>query len=276
MKEKIKVSVIIPTYNGEQTIERAIKSILSQTLDCEKEILICDDYSTDNTVYIANQYPCVKVLSSNYNSGGPNKGRNRGIKAATGNYVAFLDQDDYWLPEKLEVQVLEDADVVYSQVVGTKQKPVVDTIYNTLLKRSKKQGWAYLGSLLIRNNNIPLFEECFGQLDYGWMLQLTKNRLCIECQPVVVRSVGDNNLSRNPEYRKRDFYMGLMEIDPDVQTMKRWYASRARYHYVMFEMRMARFYFIRGEVNLKTILYFISSYNKPLSRWIIKQFKVSG
>ena len=100
------VSVIIPTYNGEKTIGRAIKSVLNQTADCKFEILICDDCSTDKTVEIAMKYNCV-ILRKKNNSGGPNKGRNKGIKQARGNYIAFLDQDDEWLPDKIKKQLIE-------------------------------------------------------------------------------------------------------------------------------------------------------------------------
>lgn len=268
----MKVTVIIPTYNGEKTIERAIKSVLNQNIDIQ--LLICDDCSTDKTIEIAKKYTSEIFINDN-NSGGPNKGRNIGIKNSIGDYVAFLDQDDEWLPNKLEIQLKENTDVIYSQYIGS-EKPESLNLYNTLLKRDKTKGWAYLGSLLIKNNNIPLFEEYFGQLDYDWLLRLTKNRTCRQVHPVVKRNADGNNLSFNIEYRKRDFYMGLLLIDGDIRTMKKWYSSRARYHYVMNDMKMARFYFIRGDVSIKTILYYISSYNLRLSNLIIKKFKVFG
>ena len=112
----MKVSVIIPTYNGEKTIERAILSVLNQTLKCEKEILICDDCSTDRTVEIALKHDC-KIYRNQTNSGGPNLGRNTGIKKSSGDYVCFLDQDDEWLLNKLETQfkhIENGADFVYS------------------------------------------------------------------------------------------------------------------------------------------------------------------
>jgi glycosyltransferase involved in cell wall biosynthesis len=115
----MKISVIIPTYNGERTIRRAIESVLNQTIKVETEILICDDGSTDDTIKIAKEYHCI-ILQNDRNSGGPNKGRNRGIKAATGDLVAFLDQDDEWVSGKLEKQIAEienGADLVYSSYI---------------------------------------------------------------------------------------------------------------------------------------------------------------
>jgi len=266
----MKVSVIIPTYNGERTIERAIVSVLRQGI--EVEILICDDCSTDRTIEIAKKHGCI-IFKNEINSGGPNKGRNVGLKNATGDWVAFLDQDDIWIDGKLDIQLAVDADVIYSQYIGAK-KPQSPNLYETLLKRDTRYGWAYMSSLLIKNENIPLFEEYFGQLDYDWSLRLTKNRKCLQTKPVVVRSETDCNLSMNREYRKRDFYMGLLQVDGYTPVMKKWYSSRARYHYVKSEMSIARFYFIRGVLNWKTILYFLSSFNLKLSKLIVKKYKV--
>ena len=103
------ISVIIPTYNSEKTIKRAIDSVLNQKGINELfkvELLICDDCSTDNTVEIASGYPCI-IFHNIHNSGGPNWGRNKGIKEAKGDYIAFLDHDDEWLPDKLLNQLNE-------------------------------------------------------------------------------------------------------------------------------------------------------------------------
>jgi hypothetical protein len=144
------------------------------------------------------------------------------------------------------------------------------------MKRSKISLAAYIGSLLIQNKDIPLFEEYFGQLDYDWLLRVTKYRKCKETDITVVRYVNGTNLSLNSEYRKRDFYMGLLDVDGNLSVMKKWFASRARYHYVMGERKMARFFFARGSINWKTILYFISSCNRIISKWIIRKFNVFG
>jgi len=114
----IVVSVIIPSYNGEQTIARAISSVLKQDGDFSIEILVCDDCSTDKTIEIAKQMKAI-VLSNKKHIGGPNVGRNLGIRNAKGRYIAFLDQDDEWLPEKLETQLkqIKDYDVISSDKI---------------------------------------------------------------------------------------------------------------------------------------------------------------
>ena len=102
----MKVSVIIPTYNGERTIARAIESVLNQEGNHDIEILVCDDCSTDDTCLVASRAGAI-VYDNEQNTGGPNAGRNKGLQVATGELIAFLDQDDEWLPWKLNAQIAE-------------------------------------------------------------------------------------------------------------------------------------------------------------------------
>jgi len=97
------VSVIIPTYNREKYVVEAIESVLAQTYQ-NFEIIIVDDGSTDGTEKILEPYRDRVVYIYQENQG-PSVARNTGIRRATGQFIAFLDSDDLWLPEKLEVQV---------------------------------------------------------------------------------------------------------------------------------------------------------------------------
>lgn len=103
MKEQPLISVIIPAYNAEITIERAIKSVLSQTYK-EIEIIIIDDGSTDNTVECIRPFGnAVKYIYQE--NCGVSIARNTGVAAAYGEWVAFLDADDEWHPDKLKIQM---------------------------------------------------------------------------------------------------------------------------------------------------------------------------
>jgi glycosyltransferase involved in cell wall biosynthesis len=119
---KPKVSVIIPTHNSSKFINRAIESVLSQTFG-DFELIIVDDGSTDDTVSVIDKYlqrdKRIKLLKLKSNSGGPAKPTNEGMRMATGEFLAFLDHDDWWLAEKLEEQVnaLEKSDGKYGAVV---------------------------------------------------------------------------------------------------------------------------------------------------------------
>jgi glycosyltransferase involved in cell wall biosynthesis len=101
------ISIIIPTYNGEKTIRQTVDSALSQTF-ADFELIVIDDGSTDATLEILSQIddPRAKVFPyPNAGVGGPAVSRNRGLRHATGEYIAFLDQDDLWVPGKLEAQL---------------------------------------------------------------------------------------------------------------------------------------------------------------------------
>ena len=110
------VSVIIPTYNRAIDLDRCLKSLQSQTYK-NFEVLVCDDGSTDNTAEIVEKYNSTLTIQyiKDDNFGGPSRPRNNGIKKAKGNFIAFLDSDDWWYPNKLEVSLsyLEEYDLVY-------------------------------------------------------------------------------------------------------------------------------------------------------------------
>jgi glycosyltransferase involved in cell wall biosynthesis len=105
MVSRPKVSVIIPVYNREKTIARAIESVLSQTFN-DYEIIIVDDGSTDSTKGLVSRY-VGRVAYYYQENAGPSKARNTGIQAASGEWIAFLDSDDFWLTNKLEIQLKE-------------------------------------------------------------------------------------------------------------------------------------------------------------------------
>ena len=109
MVEKPKVSVLIPTYNGEDTVLSTIDSILSQGFE-DFEILICDDGSTDGTRgrLVERRDPRIRIMHNEKNRG-LSPTLNRLIREASGQYIAFLDQDDLFLPNKLSrcVEVLD-------------------------------------------------------------------------------------------------------------------------------------------------------------------------
>jgi len=102
-----KVSIIIPTYNRTDLLPRAISSVLNQTFQ-EFELIVVDDGSADSTKQVVEEFQKkdkrIKYIWQE-NSGGPAKPRNTGIKNSQGEYIALLDHDDEWLPEKLEKQL---------------------------------------------------------------------------------------------------------------------------------------------------------------------------
>ncbi len=158
-----KVSVIIPVYNRAALIGRAIRSVLDQTF-CDFEVIVVDDGSTDTTAQVIKAFGngIQYVLQKN---GGCSVARNRGIQEAKGEYIAFLDSDDYWAPEKLaeQVKILEsnkNIGIVYSRMpiinekgecVGLKPAGVSGKNFQELL-----QSWGDLPTSTVMTRR-----ECF-------------------------------------------------------------------------------------------------------------------
>lgn len=97
------VSVIIPAYNAERFIDEALERVFKQTHD-HLELILVDDGSTDGTGARVRAYGD-RVRYIRQGNAGAGAARNRGLAVATGDYIAFLDADDLWRPEKLEVQL---------------------------------------------------------------------------------------------------------------------------------------------------------------------------
>ena len=99
----MKISVIIPTFNRKKTLGRAIQSVFNQSL-WPFEVLIIDDGSNDGTKeWVKENFQDIKFIYQN--NRGVSSARNKGIKYASGDWIAFLDSDDEWLPNKLYEQV---------------------------------------------------------------------------------------------------------------------------------------------------------------------------
>jgi len=98
------ISVVIPVYNGEKTIAETIESVLNQSFS-DFELIVINDGSQDSTLDIlaSIQDPRIKIFS--YPNAGLSASRNRGISQASGEFIAFLDADDLWTPDKLEAQL---------------------------------------------------------------------------------------------------------------------------------------------------------------------------
>ncbi len=103
----IKVSIITPSYNSEKYIQKTIESVMNQTYS-NWELIIADDKSTDHTCEVVKtlmkEEPRIKLIELKEN-GGAAIARNKALVQATGRFIAYLDADDLWYPEKLEKQV---------------------------------------------------------------------------------------------------------------------------------------------------------------------------
>lgn len=109
MKEQPLVSVIIPVYNGEKTIEKAIKSIMDQPKSRLIELVVVNDGSKDNTQFVVKQLMKVYhgIVYIEKENGGVSSARNRGIEASKGKYINFCDADDWWVDSFFDDDVLQ-------------------------------------------------------------------------------------------------------------------------------------------------------------------------
>lgn len=110
----MKVSVVIPFYSNISWLEEAVNSVLEQTLK-DFEIIVINDGSPEDDSLFLEKYKA-KLKYFKIENGGPAKARNFGVKQAKGEYIAFLDSDDLWVPNKLEIQLsmMIKNDVVWS------------------------------------------------------------------------------------------------------------------------------------------------------------------
>ncbi|WP_017746882.1 glycosyltransferase family 2 protein [Scytonema hofmannii] len=186
------ISVIIPAYNAELTIGETIDSVLQQTFK-DFEIIVINDGSQDRTLEILQSIQDDRLKVISYENGGLCVARNRGIARASGNFIAFLDADDVWTPDKLELQLAAfeehpEAGVVYSwtyfmyvneqrkaiSFIPSPQHSCTGNVYKTLLV----DNFIHSGSnTLIRKQAIDSVGEfdpaCTGSADWDYWLRLS-------------------------------------------------------------------------------------------------------
>jgi len=163
------ISVVIPTYNHGQFIEEAIESVLAQTYK-NLEVIVIDDGSTDNTRQALEKYN--KEINYIYQKNiGVSSARNRGISVAKGELIAFLDSDDAWLPEKLELQadLMSENKSISLVACGVYITDYLGGIKREWTPKNPLTHTEFLGQLRIRNDFINsssalVRRECFKRI----------------------------------------------------------------------------------------------------------------
>lgn len=190
------VSVIIPTYNREYSLTRSIESVLSQTYK-KWELIIIDDCSTDNTVNIVEKFRAkdkrINFFKLEKNSGAC-VARNLGIKKAKGEFIAFLDSDDEYLPEKLKKQVeffgnskdpnlgvLSCGRVDYRDGVEYRKTlpEKKNDYYTSLLSKERRIGagtpFLMVKASILKENKIFFDPEMPAMQDWDFLIRICKN-----------------------------------------------------------------------------------------------------
>jgi len=162
------VSVVIPTFNRSEFLSRALNSILSQTLP-PYEVIIVDDGSTDDThELIKTSFPTVTYLYQK--NSGVSAARNRGINHAKGEWIAFLDSDDEWHPEKLlkQIDVMQnnpDSKICHTDEIWIRNEKRI----NQMDKHQKYGGWIFQKCLplcCISPSNVMIHRSVFDEVGF--------------------------------------------------------------------------------------------------------------
>ncbi len=254
----------------------------------ELEIIAVDDCSTDGTIDVLKSFG-LNPISTQKNTGGPNKGRNIGLKRCTGDYICIVDQDDVWeknrvitmLPYCKNYPIVTSGYTVVDSETNRKSVKINsiengflvyeenETFISKLTKSSRGQH-KYLGSIMFSNElKDVLFEEEHGMVDFDWSLRLFYKRKSVEvCESLYTRNLSGQSLSFDEVYRENDFCHSLQCIEdyekefPGEVALSRLkiHGSRARYYYVLGDMKKARSYFLKSDLSWKTILYYFTTF----------------
>jgi teichuronic acid biosynthesis glycosyltransferase TuaG len=137
-QDNFSVDVIIPTFNSDEFLEKAVESCLQQTYPVNRIIIVDDGSSRESQSYLKeleNQHPNLIVIF-NHHTGLPAVGRHLGISHSEADWIAFLDSDDYWAPEKIqrqiEVAAATDSDFIYTNAYIVKIDSSLDLLHASM------------------------------------------------------------------------------------------------------------------------------------------------
>jgi glycosyltransferase involved in cell wall biosynthesis len=233
--ECVQVSTILAVCNGASTIGRALESALGQQFQGGTEVMVVDDGSTDGTAAVLNAYgDRIKVIRQR--NRGLTAARNRGVAAAAGNYIAFLDADDTWLPDRLVKTVtplLANPDLVlaYSDLVPTDENGTelassyvrAGVAHAPSMEELLQQWWPILPSTVTMRR--ATFERCGGFCEefkgaggfddiYLWMMAREHGEFHYVAEPLV-------------RYRLTPFTERMRKYAPGFRI----FAGRVRQHW---------------------------------------------
>lgn len=147
-----RVSVVIPTYNHAHFLGRALQSVVDQTYT-KWEAIVVDNHSTDNTAAVLHDFSEPRIISLKiHNNGVIAASRNMGIRAAKGEWIAFLDSDDHWYPDKLEMVCKRIKEEPAVDVWSTDELLVDETTGERRLLRYGPCTSGFYEGLLVRGN----------------------------------------------------------------------------------------------------------------------------
>jgi glycosyltransferase involved in cell wall biosynthesis len=279
------VSIIIPTYNREHLLGRAIQSVLDQTYQ-NFELIIVDDGSTDDTERLVKSFNSEKIRYIRHGENkGPSAARNTGIQSAKGDYIAFQDSDDEWMPRKLEKQMRTfetaqpEVGIVYTDfifITTNKRKfmpaagvsPKDGDIFSNLLKGN----FVSLQATVVKREcfeRAGIFDERFPPLaDWELLLRMSRHYQfkCIN-EPLVIMYRQPDSISENKRAYIRAHKLILEAYFQDIKQVKTvlaWHYFKLGHLLCSYgELSQGRSYFIRSLkahlLNIKALGGFLAS-----------------
>ena len=276
------VSVILPTYNREVLLKQSIDSVLNQSY-ANLELIVIDDASTDKTSNLVKSYSDNRILYIKHNENKhASASRNTGIRKAKGKYLAVLDDDDTWLPHKLEMQVSllnncpESTGLIYcwmdyrnknNEITATIKPALKGYIFGNVLDKQRVGGCP---TLLIRKSVISkcgLFDESLLRGNDGDFIR----RICLQYEvdlipEVLVNVKTDHGMKRISDNNKSGLNASLISYTSRLEKFKNIlhqypiqtsniYASIAYHHIILGNNKHAIHYLIKSLLVNVTGLY---------------------
>lgn len=291
------VSVIIPTYNRSNSLTVSLNSITNQTYK-NIELIVIDDNSSDNTKEIINslEIPNLKFIIHEKNLGAP-AARNTGIKNCTGDFIAFMDDDDMWHPEKIERQLNyliqnPEADAVFCEfkyVLKNKfYYPDKIMFDNNLLDLSLNRSLGSFSLPLIRKNCIDVTGLIDINLpscqDWDYWIRLVQNfnlKKISDCLVTRNLSKGQITSDINKKIKGREYLLNkhwdLISKYPVIENM---HLSRlGSLNTLAGNTKAAKDYFLKSfktyPYSISTIIHiFLSCFSSNLHKYLINRFGI--
>lgn len=238
-KKTPSVSIIIPTYNVENYIVECLQSVVAQTYKGDIECIIVDDCGTDNSIGKAQQFIdsyrgeiLFRILHRERN-GGLSAARNTGTQAATGDYIYYLDSDDYITPDCIEVmahtaKMYPDADMVQAGIIGTNGLYIYDAkaVTSDDYQNNKTEIYAKLvlgkypvsawNKLLKRgfviDNNLSFYEGVIHEdVDFVYKVAQNINAIAIcRANTYVFRTKREGSITSTPANKDKSTYSRIL------------------------------------------------------------------
>jgi glycosyltransferase involved in cell wall biosynthesis len=279
LKNKPLFSIIIPTYNHGHLIKRCLDSVITQTYQ-DWEVIIINNYSDDNTIELVEGYRDSRIKLINYrNNGIIGASRNVGIKNAAGDWICFLDSDDWWYPEKLKICsnyinkynfIYHDLDVYKNGRQILKRKVGSRKLKGNIFLDLLVNGNAISNSSVVVNKNILLKingisedRELILVEDYDCWLKISKidNKFCFIPKSLGAYWIGNNASAASERAINADMFVFNKYINL-LNEEERKLAN------INLSYRLGRFYYGMKKFDSAIFNFKIAIRNKLLKRKI--------